>query len=587
MVDPRIYRATLAIVAVAVIVFGFSFRSQPGPATTTLAPVPVTGSYGLMTSLAARYPDRTPGSADDDGLAATVAAQLRSDQYSVTTQSFDTQTAAGPRTLQTVSATRTGQLSGTIVIVSSRDQPGTAGLSGTAVMLELAGVLAGENQNRSLMLVSTSGSVGSAGTTQLARSLAGQPIDAVIVLGDLAGAHVTQPVIVPWSNNATVAPLLLRNTLAASVSSLAGLSSGSSGIGAQFAHLAFPFSATEQGPFGAYGIPAVLLSRSGNRSSTAGEPLAGPAAVAGLGQAVLQTVNALNTGPEVPAPTAYLTIAGKFVPAWAVSALVLALILPVLATTVDALARARRRGHSIVRGVLWVLAGAVPFLVALVLILVIRLGGLLPATPPGPVGAGGVPLSGAGIAALASVLLVIVVSFVWLRPLCLRMTQRIGRSRVDGPAEDGAAVALALVMCVTTLIIWALNPFAAALVIPALHVWVWLTDANVRERRAIKALLALVGLLAPALVVVYYAHSLGLSVIEVPWNGLLLLVGGQLGLPAAVYWTVLLGCAASALAIMLRSAPERPRGTPAVTTRGPITYAGPGSLGGTNSALRR
>ncbi|MGO9791305.1 MAG: hypothetical protein ACLP8S_17950 [Solirubrobacteraceae bacterium] len=576
----------MAIVAAAVIVFGFSFRNQPGAATTTLAPASLNGSYSEMQSLATQYPDRSPGSAADDMLAGEVAKQLQEDQFSVSTNSFSAQTADGPRTLQTVTGTRTGQASGTIVVLSDRDEPGKAGLSGTAVMLQLAGVLAGEDQNRSLMLVSTSGSVGEAGATQLARSLAGQPIDAVIVLGDLAGAHVTEPVVVPWSDGEQLAPLLLRNTLAASVHSLAGVASGGSGIGAQLAHLAFPFSATEQAPFGMHGIPAVLLSTSGNRGSTVNQPLSASTASA-LGQALLQTLDALNTGPAVPPPTPYLTIAGKFVPAWAVSLLVLALILPVLATTVDALARARRRGHSMIRWVLWVLSGAAPFLAAYALVLAIRFTSWLPAAPPGPVGAGGVPLSTAGIVALVAVLLVIVVSFVLLRPLCIRLASRIGSSAPEGPPGDGAAVALALVMCVSTIVIWAVSPFAAALIVPALHIWLWLTDSRIRGALAAKVLFTVLGLLAPALVVFYYAHSLGLSLVEVPWNGLLLFAGGQLGPLAAVYWSVLLGCVASALVIMVRSQPERQSDQPVVKTRGPINYAGPGSLGGTSSALRR
>ncbi|MGO9898495.1 MAG: hypothetical protein ACLP0J_02110 [Solirubrobacteraceae bacterium] len=587
MVDPRIYRATLAIVAAAVIVFGFSFRNQPGAATTTLAPAALNGNGApSLATLAKTYSDRSPGSVQDGLLADDVASQLQTDGFSVSTSDFNAQTADGPRTLETVTGTRTGQADGTIVVVSDRDEPGQAGLSGTYVMLELAGVLAGADQNRSLMLVSTSGSVGAAGTTQLARSLAGQPIDAVIVLGDLAGAHVTAPVIVPWSDGEQLAPLLLRNTLSASIRSLAGLGSGAVGIGAQLAHLAFPFSTTEQGPFGANGIPAVMLSTSGNRDPTV-EERPSASTISSLGEALLQTIDALNTGPAVPAPTPYLTVAGKFVPAWAVSLLVLALIVPVLATTVDALARARRRGHSMIRWVLWVLSGAVPFLAAFALVLVIRVSGWLPATPPGPVGAGGVPLGGAGIAALAAVLLVIVASFAWLRPLCVRLAGEIGPSTPDRRPGDGAVVALAIVMCLTTILIWVLNPFAAALVVPALHMWLWLTDPRIYGRRAVKALLAALGLLAPALVVFYYAQSLGLPLIDVPWNGLLLFAAGQIGPLAAVYWSVLLGCFASAVAITLQSAPQRERGEPLVTTRGPITYAGPGSLGGTSSALRR
>ena len=98
--------------------------------------------------------------------------------------------------------------------------------------------------------------------------------------------------------------------------------------------------------------------------------------------------------------------------------------------------------------------------------------------------------------------------------------------------------------------------------------------------------LALVALLPPVAVVLYYAHSLGLSPVGVAWGGVLLIAGGQLGPLAAVYWSVLLGCVASALVIMVRASRERPSAEPVVTVRGPATYAGPGSLGGTESAIK-
>ena len=51
---------------------------------------------------------------------------------------------------------------------------------------------------------------------------------------------------------------------------------------------------------------------------------------------------------------------------------------------------------------------------------------------------------------------------------------------------------------------------------------------------------------------------------------------------------MVLGCVASVAVIVRRAerraGPEEPR---PVTVRGPVTYAGPGSLGGTESALRR
>jgi hypothetical protein len=73
----------------------------------------------------------------------------------------------------------------------------------------------------------------------------------------------------------------------------------------------------------------------------------------------------------------------------------------------------------------------------------------------------------------------------------------------------------------------------------------------------------------------------------VAWNVLLLIAGGHVSLVAALVWSVVLGCSLAAVSIGVRSV-RRPRPEDApVTVRGPITYAGPGSLGGTESALRR
>ena len=47
------------------------------------------------------------------------------------------------------------------------------------------------------------------------------------------------------------------------------------------------------------------------------------------------------------------------------------------------------------------------------------------------------------------------------------------------------------------------------------------------------------------------------------------------------------GCALSLVLIAARSATQAEPEERPVTVRGPVTYAGPGSLGGTKSALRR
>jgi hypothetical protein len=68
----------------------------------------------------------------------------------------------------------------------------------------------------------------------------------------------------------------------------------------------------------------------------------------------------------------------------------------------------------------------------------------------------------------------------------------------------------------------------------------------------------------------------------------LLVAGGVVGPLQWVVWSLVLAClvAAAGLALRAKPAPAPSAGLP-VTVRGPLTYAGPGSLGGTESALRR
>lgn len=592
MLDPRIYRTGLIAVAVGVILLAFSFENQPGAVGTTLPPEAFNGqnAYRNMQGLATKFPDRSPGSPGDNALAGAVAKALHRDGFSVSTRSAPAHTAAGTRTLRTVTAVRPGLSSGSIVVVSHRDSsgsPGTAGLSGTAVLLELGRVLSGETQHRSLVLVSTSGSAGSAGASQVARSL-GPSVDAVIVLGDLAGSGVREPIVVPWSNGQQVAPPVLRNTLAADISAQAGIQPGQTSLLGQFAHLAFPLSVSEQGPFGENGYPAALVSLTGQRVPDANEPVAGPDRITGLGQAMLETVNSLDGAAAVPAPTPYLLFDGKLIPPWAVRLFVLALIVPVLLTTIDGLARARRRGHPVLRWMLWVLAGALPFLLGVVLVLGAKLVGLLGVTPPAPLGAGQVPLHGAGIVVLALVGVAIVLTLL----LRKRLVALLSRSRpprpLGSPSNPGAGAALLLVMCAVTLAIWLRNPYAAALLVPALHLWLWVVDPDVRMPRPVAAVLTLAGFAPPVLVALYYGRALGLGPVDAAWTGVLTIAGGYVGLVNALLWSLVLGCFASAVSIAIRRPrPDRPRREEVpVTVRGPITYAGPGSLGGTKSALR-
>ena len=594
MVDPRIYRALLAFVLFAVIIFGFSFENQPGGVRTSLAPGQFFNqSYGQMTALAREYPDRTPGSSDDDAVASYVDQQFsKLSGFTTHVDNVTVHSAQGTREIQNVVANRPGLSGSTVVVIAHRDATGPvakADMSGTAVLLGLARAFSGESVNRGVELISTSASIGMAGATELAQQLSGQPIDAVIVLGNLAGKAVNNPIVVPWSGNDTVAPLGLRNTVAHYVHTLAGLPVTQTQLGGQLVRLSFPYSITEQAPFNTEGIPSVLVSLSGDRPTPANAALAPRGRIGELGTAVLQSVNALLGAAPVAAPSSYLVIAGKVVPNWAWRLLVLTLILPVAATAVDALARTRRRGHSLSRWIGWVLAGAVPFLIGLVALYIARLSGALSPAPPGAVGAHAVSLSLVDVIVMLAVLVLIGLSFWWVRPQCLKLVNKLAKVRrpPESPPADAAAVALTLVMCVISLIVWVINPYTALLFVPSLHLWLWFSQPGLRAHRASVVLLVVIAFLPVVPILVYYCIAYGLTPWGLLWSLTLMIAGGAMPPIAAVYGAVTLGCFAGALVIAVRSSKAGPPALPAPTTRGPLSYAGPGSLGGTKSALPR
>jgi hypothetical protein len=135
--------------------------------------------------------------------------------------------------------------------------------------------------------------------------------------------------------------------------------------------------------------------------------------------------------------------------------------------------------------------------------------------------------------------------------------------------------------------LWLFNPFAAALVIPALHIWLLVTAPETRPRRRTAVALALAGAVPAVLVAIGYAVAWGLGPASLAWTGVLAVAGGAVGLFAALAWCGVLGTFGAVLAITGRIAPAPAEPAAPVTVRGPRSYAGPGSLGGTESALRR
>jgi hypothetical protein len=598
MLNGRLYRAAFVPFVFALAIAAFSLTAHPRALTSTLAPDAFDGARASadLRSLADEFPDRRPGSPGDERLAGRISHMLEAlggtagGGFTVRTRRFTAQTIDGRRMLTTVIAQRPGSTDATpIVILAHRDAAavggGQAELSGTGALLELARVFAARETQRTIVLASTSaGSGGDAGAADFAAHAHG-PFDAAIVLGDLSGTKARRPFVVPFSDGLGSAPVQLQRTLSDAITQETGSNPGTPSTIGQLAHLAFHFTVGEQGPLDAAGIPAVLVQVSGEHGPSQHDAVS-KERLEGFGRAVLSSVDALDTAPDVSsALQTGLSVQRKTIPAWALRLLVGALLLPALIVAADGFARVRRRGEPVRRWTMWTLACGLPFLVCAVFARLLGVLGIIGGAPAAPVPPSALPFDGAAARAVAAVALVLALTWLAL-PMLLR---RLGLS--VRPDSESAGLAMLLVLAVLSVIVWTVNPFAALLLLPALHLWLLIVSPELRPRPLAAVALVAIALLPLMLLVSFYARELGLGPGGVAWTAVLLFAGGHIGVPAAILLSLALGCAAATgmLALTPPSSALRPRGDgpSKVTIRGPVSYAGPGSLGGTESALRR
>ncbi len=594
MIDPRIYRAALVPVLLAFVLLAFSLENRPQPMRTSLAPDAFQGdraferAYDSGEGLSDRFADRRPGSDGDNGLAAEVARQMRNAGFRVRTVEHDGATIDGRQRLRTVIARRPGTIDEQIVVVAHRDAAGEraeAELSGTAALLELTRIFgAARSVRHTLTLVSTSGgSGGAAGAAKLADELGGLPVGAVLVLGDLASRNVRAPLVTPWSNALGASPQRLRATVQEAVRVETGSGSGAPRALSQFARFAMPASFGEQGALLSRKLPAVLLSINGDLPPAASAPISRDRLEA-FGRAALRAVTALDAASETRPITAEassrdLLTSRKIVPAWAISLFTGALLLTVLVTAVDAFAALLRRREPIAIWLRWTLAGALPFLLAALFALLLGAVGLLDA-PGAPVAPQALPASLPALLAVASVF---ALGWAWLRPAALRLL----RAEAPDTSQPGAGIAVVLVAVAVATVMWIANPYAAALLIPALHIWLFALAPELRMARGLRLAVVGLGLLPVAFVAFALARALGLGALDAAWQLVVLTAGGHISALSVLAWSILAGCTVAALLVAANGRAPADDDEIPITVRGPKSYAGPGSLGGTESALRR
>jgi hypothetical protein len=614
VLDARVYRTAFIPALVALFVAAFALADRPDPPRTDLPSDVFDGerAFGSGASpdrlslqrLAADYPARAPGTEEDGRLADAladffVAPEERGQRAPFTVRRT---VARGRETdVQTVIATRPGASERQIVVLANRDGAGLANLSATAALVELARVFKGRDLRKTLVLVSTSGATtGFSGARAWARASRDAPVDAVLVLGDMAGTAIVKPWVVGWTGTARGTPLGLERAVQSAVRREVRSDPGGPRALGQWARRALPATVSAQGAIAQEGLPAVLLSESGELGPAADEPVL-DTRLAAFGRAALTAVSAIDTaGPsDGPAfqrvPDGIVTLRNVLTD-WSVRLVTGALLLPALLAALDAGFRARRRRVPTGRWLAWLLVAAVPLPVAWLWLRGLAAFGVVEA-PDGPVLPAAFPLETSGIVAMASALVAGALA-TWIARLVAGVftghapaapapeaANGFARRR-PVPGVDGLAVATGIGLCALSAVTWILNPYAAGVLVLATHLWLF-AAGGWRPWLALPA--AVAGLVPVVLLGVHYGLALDLGPVDLLWGAAIAAMTGH-GLWSALW----LGGLLAALAGLVRVVFARRRLGPAdgsrgtgIKTRGPLSYAGPGSLGGTESALRR
>ncbi len=590
MIEPRIYRAALLPALLAVLVAMFSVESRPAALPRGLA-----ADELFDPSRALEEAEEITAARGEEGGEAVGTASPRLVAESLATSGFESRIdnfEVGDRKLANVSGRRAGTVASEsqIVVVANRygAGPGGAptGAADTAALLELARALQGRASRRTVTLVSLDGArLDEAGARRLAENLDPRSVEAVLAISALGAPGDLDAPIVPWSNGPTRSSPRLARTAGDAVRQELGTLPGQETVPGQLLRLSFPLGIGPQGVFLDREIQAIRFSGSGElppgeRSVTELDRRR----LGELGRAVLRTVSALD-GPGLSSdepPGTYLAGARQLVPGWAVALVAFALLVPAVVTVADGFARVGRRRRGVGAWILWVLAGALPFAAAYGLLRLLDLVGLIPgfgvAGPPSAE-----PPTAWSLVLLAAIVLAVAPTWLFGRRGLVRRLHGLSR-----PSDPGAGAAVALVVCICVLALWWVNPLAALFLVPAVHLW---SGAAVAAGSRPGLVLAMAGLVLPLTVAVFWLQRLSLGPVEGLWYGALLVAGGQVKPLGALLGCLLLGAFFSLLAVLsarageAASAPPPPRAPP--RTRGPLTYAGPGSLGGTRSALRR
>jgi hypothetical protein len=585
-VSGRLYRGTWLLVGIPLLIAAFSVGKPTAlrPAVPTLPPAfDQPRAVALARELARDFPDRAPGSLGARGARDWFVEQVSPDLH-VRREPFSATIPGRGRTrLENLVVTIPGRSPQALAVLAHLDDQGAGpgandNASGVAALIELArsyaaavtgaappGTTVATPAHTLLFVATDGGEFGGLGAREFART-DGRRVLAAVVLDSIGGKATPRLEIA--GDTAREASAELIETASARVQEQLGERPRRPGAFDQLLSLAFPLTLYEQGPLLARGVPALTLTTAGddqpNAFSDTPERLDG-ARLAQVGRSTQELLRALDQGAELVSGTSnFVYLGARVLRGWAIQLVLLGMLLPFVISVVDLFARGRRRHIAIApalrsyrsRLLFWLWVGGAFELFAW--LGVWPHGTAIPLAPHSGAARDWPILGLLGLAAIAAV-------GWWVA------RDRLRPRRTVTVAEQVAGhTAALLALGVVSLLVVATNPYALLLVLPSVHIWLWLPQAQ-SQRPAVRAAVFAAGFLGPIVLIASLAARYGLG-LDAPWYLLELTAIHYVSLPSVLIGLAWLAAAAQLAALSAgRYAPypaahERPRLGPVRST---------------------
>ena len=381
------------VAAVLVIVALFTLGSADTPKLSQEPPsFDGEAAFADLQYIVDHFPQRVAGSDPDNRMGIWVEQQFRAMGLETHIDGFAATVNGRDVALQNVWAIAKGRKQGTIMVLANRDVPPLAtqgagdNASGVAAMLQLAEAFTVTAHEHSLIFLCTTGDAyGALGANEFAQVHQTDDLYAVLALRDVAKRDSQGIGLDGWSAEPKTAPPWLWLLSAPAAKRDSNMEAMLPTVSAQVLRLAVPTGAGSQGPFVARGVPAITVSASGPSAPARNDTLDAVSKetltkVGTTAQNMVMAVDGTNA-PGAPSGGAIFLTHKATLPGGALAAILAALLLPVVAVTVDLFAHCRRTRIRLRSAFVRAGLHLAPWLVLIAIVYFANLVGLLPHSP--------------------------------------------------------------------------------------------------------------------------------------------------------------------------------------------------------------